>query len=77
MQGGLYVEGRNPKSKAEVKRANIADVIFYDTSAFNSQGSMKLADLPDGNHTFVGPDPYTKRNFYGSIVKRGDSIKIS
>ena len=79
MQGGIWIDGRDPKSKAEVKRAfaDNREVIFYDTSAFSNFGSRKLSALPDGNHTIVGPNPYTKRNFYGTITKRGDSIKIS
>lgn len=81
MQGGIFIDGKLPKSKAEVKRA-VADpgqhyVTFYDTSAFNPHGSCDVRALPAGRHTFVGPDPFNKRNFYGTIEVVNGKVKVS
>lgn len=71
MQGYITIKGRMAKSKAEIKRSNIHDLIFTDTSAFANAGSFTVADLLDGDHVFVGPDPYNNRKFYGNINNKG------
>jgi len=72
---GLYVNGRRPASKKEVKAAianNPASVAIESTSYF--AGTAMLAahcgELAIGRKvTFVGPDPYTSRKFYGTITR--------
>lgn len=70
MTQGLYVNGQRPKSKKAVKEAIAAEdrVALEATSLFGNEydGSVYLA--PVGTYSFVGPDPYNKRNFYGTIT---------
>jgi hypothetical protein len=85
MQGGININGQNAKSKAAIKRAvaNGDRVTFYCTDAFgpNAGKIFDLAAWPvtgaDGRHVFVGPDPYTKRVYYGNIVARNGEVKVS
>ena len=79
MTQGLFLAGHTrPKSKKQVKEtlANGGKVILEATSFLGNEydGDVKFA--PDGTYTFVGPDPYTKRSFYGTITKKGDKITI-
>jgi hypothetical protein len=76
---GIFLSGyRRPASKKAVKEAIAAKQPVYieGTSMFGGY-SGSVYDAPDGTYTFVGPDPYTNRKFYGNIVKRGDTIKAS
>ena len=72
---------RRPASKAAVKRlvqaGGAKHVHLEATSAFGNEYEGPIERAPDGRYTFVGPDPYTKRDFYGTIEKTGDSITIS
>ena len=77
---GIYLSGyRRPKSKKEIKEtlAQGGEVILEATSVFGNEYDGKVSDAPDGSYTFVGPDPYTKRNFYGTIKKTGDTVKVT
>lgn len=79
MTMGIFVNGRRPKSKKEVKEIAASDpsnVYVEATSIFGNEKSGTLDKLPNGTYTFVGPDPYTKRNFYGNIVKTNDKIVV-
>jgi len=66
-------ETRRPKSKKEVKEfiaARPIDVMAEQTSPYGNEydGQVTLKGIEEnGPILFVGPDPYTKRNFYGSI----------
>ena len=78
MTDGIYLSnGRRPKSKKEIKEtvASGGKVIIECTSMFGGyDGDVKYA--PNGTYTFVGPVPYKKRKFYGTIVVKGDKITI-
>jgi hypothetical protein len=77
---GIFIGQRRPKSKKEVKEAITADpsqVIVECTSMFGGFAG-RVSELPEGTTiTFVGPDPYTKRNFYGNIKRKGDKISVT
>lgn len=79
---GLYVNRIRPKSKAAVKRA-LADqpsgesVQLEATSVFGNEYDGLLSDAPDGRYTFVGPDPYTSRKFYGTITVTNGKAKVA
>lgn len=76
---GIFVNGRRPKSKKAVKEAvaeNPHKVRIEGTSVLGSDYDGPVSDMPDGEITFVGPDPYRERKFYGTIVKRSDKITV-
>lgn len=78
MNLGAFIDGARPASKAAVKRA-LADgasaVSFDNTAAFGPHAgcTFNANDLPDGQHYLVGPDPYTRRNFYGQVIVSHDA----
>jgi len=79
MSDGIYINGRRPKSKKEIKDAlatNPASVSIECTSIMGGfEGSV--AYLPEGKEiTFAGPCPHTKRNFYGTISRKGDKVTV-
>lgn len=73
MSHGVYVNGKRPQSKKAIKEAiekNPDSVSFENTSMHGGSdfsGSEAPIDL-----TFVGPCPYTKRNFYGVVARKKD-----
>lgn len=72
---GIYVDRRRPKSKKEIKDAiavNPERVQIEATSIFGNEYDGLVSDAPAGRYDFVGPDPYTSRKFYGSIVRTAD-----
>ena len=78
MSDGIFINGQRPKSKKAIKEAVKADpstVRIQSTSAFGGYDGP-VSELPAGKRIdFVGPDPYSKRNFYGSIqVKNGNPV---
>ena len=75
---GIFVNYNRPKTKKAIKdaiAANPATVSIDSTSMFGGYGGP-VSDAPDGSYPFVGPDPYTKRSFYGTITKKGDKITV-
>ena len=83
---GLYVKSETgrwvrPTSKKAVKEAIAADpasVTVESTSLFGGVGGA-VDTLPAGTTiTFVGPDPYTSRKFYGTIKVGADGkVKVA
>lgn len=77
---GIFINGQRPKSKKAVKEAIATapeTVLVECTSMFPGFGGY-VTQLPDGKRIdFVGPDPYTKRNFYGTIVRTRDGFKVT
>lgn len=76
---GIFVDGFRPKSKKAVKEAvkravlyGGASVRLEATSLFGDEYDGDVFAAPAGIYTFVGPDPYTRRNFYGNIVVDAD-----
>lgn len=79
---GIFLQGRRPKSKAELKRfiadgGDLSRVRVEAPSMFGNEFDGPLSEAPNGTITFVGPDPYTKRNFYGTIKVSDGSVKVS
>lgn len=70
---GVYIDGRRPRSKKEIKET-LAEldgperVVLQPTSVFGNEYGGPLTDAPQGDYTIVGPDPYTSREFYGTIT---------
>lgn len=73
---GLYVDFKRPRSKKQVREAIASDphrVGIEATSFFGNEFDGNAADLPTGSTvSFVGPDPHTKRNFYGQLIHTTD-----
>jgi hypothetical protein len=78
---GIFVKYARPKSKKQI-RETVADapgsVSIEATSLFGNEYDGPVSEAPPGAYHFVGPDPYTKRNFYGTItVKPDGTVKVS
>lgn len=75
---GIFIAGRRPESKKQVKAAIIGgeNVILEATSLFGDEYRGTVYSAPDGVYYFVGPDPATKRRFYGQIIKNGTKIEV-
>lgn len=72
-----WVRPRSKKQVREVASANPENVEIEGTSIFGDEYSGPLSDWPGGRPiTFVGPDPHTKRNFYGTIDKLTPTAKV-
>jgi len=77
---GIFVNGRRPTSKAAVKRAAAAgeSVALEATSMFGNEYDGPIERAPVGTYYFVGPDPYVKRSFYGTVkVAAAGSVRVS
>lgn len=68
---GIFINGRRPMSKKEVRkvaRANPGAVSLEATSLFGNEYDGPLSEFV-GRATFVGPDPYLRRTFYGTLER--------
>lgn len=77
---GIFINYRRPASKKAVKEAVAADpgsVQLEATSMFGNEYEGPVDVAPNGTYTFVGPDPYNKRSFYGTIVVANGTVKVS
>ncbi len=77
---GIYIDGRRPKSKKEVKETIATDparVRVEATSLFGNDYDGPVVDAPAGSIHFVGPDPYNARKFYGTITVSAGGIKVT
>ena len=79
MTDGIYVNEHRPASKKAIKEAVAADpasVEIESTSIFGGY-SGPVTELPLGESvTFVGPDPYTSRKFYGTITRTAKGVTV-
>lgn len=76
---GIFVNYKRPTSKKQVRELvalGSTAVRLEATSLHGNEYDGPVADAPDGTYYFVGPDPYTKRSFYGSITVRGGVAKV-
>lgn len=82
MSVGIFIDGRRPKSKKEVRETvaagELSKITLENTSAFSNDYDCSLADRiarlggVGERIDFVGPDPYNKRSFYGNIFIKAD-----
>lgn len=76
---GIFIRSQRPKTKKAIKEAVASDpasVRIEATSLFGNEYDGLVSDAPDGTYHFVGPDPYTRRNFYGDIVVRDGKATV-
>ena len=79
---GLFIRGNRPASKKAVKDflANGGDpgsIWIEAPSMFGNEYDGPVDQAPNGSYTFVGPDPYTKRSFYGTLTVSNGTYKVS
>lgn len=86
---GAYVNGERPKSKKAVREAIAnGDYVTFDGTAtmFESiTGTVADGVLivngdvagPSTKLALCGPDPYTKRSFYGTVENVNGKVKVS
>lgn len=81
MQGLFVNGGLRPQSKKQVKElvATRPELVYVEsTSMFGNEYDGPAVDLPAGTKVFfVGPDPYTKRSFYGTLERTAKGLKVS
>jgi hypothetical protein len=72
---GLYIKGRRPTSKKQVKE-NL-ELVEIECTSLHGGFSGPATDLPAGKRIyFVGPDPYNSRKFYGSIERTAKGLVV-
>lgn len=77
---GAHIEGRDPKSKKELKQRVEVEphtVSLYTTSAFDSYFNLSVPHLDDGKYSVTGPNPYDARKWYATIEIRDGKAKVS
>jgi hypothetical protein len=71
IQGGADFQCTGRRTKKALKtliETDASKVYLYATSSMGPQFSGKASDLPeDAEFNVVGPDPYTKRDWYATI----------
>jgi hypothetical protein len=83
MTQGIYINTHRPKSKKAVKEAIAAGLAVYAEGTANafhpgSEYDGPVDCAPVGTViTFVGPDPYRDRRFYGTIRVTSSGIKVT
>jgi hypothetical protein len=78
----INVGQRNATTKKALREAIVDDpasVLLYGTSPLGAQFEGETAaDCPEGvKLQVVGPDPYSRRNWYATIENRGGKIVVS
>lgn len=76
---GIFIAGRRPKSKKEVKEAVLADpsrVRLERTAWVGDEYDGPVDQAPDGTHYFAGPDPTFNRKFYGQVVVKNGKVRV-
>jgi hypothetical protein len=77
---GIFIKGVRPKSKKQIREAALASphsVRIEATSMFGNEYGGPATEMPeDATIYFVGPDPYHKRNFYGTITRRASVLTV-
>lgn len=80
MQGLMVDFWQRPKSKKEVKeiiKTNPERLSLEATSFFGNEYEGPITSMPEDKPAYVvGPDPYTKRNFYLTITRSGNKFKV-
>jgi len=77
---GCRIEGRDPKSKKEMKQRIEAEphtVTLYSTSVFGQHFNSSLPHLDDGWYVVTGPNPYDNRKWYANVKIHDGIAKVS
>jgi hypothetical protein len=80
MTDGVYSRtGERFKSKkAFIQAVKDGEIpILESTSPFNNYPTKPMSQLTPGKYAVVGPDPYTKRNWFASVeIQPGGKILV-
>lgn len=78
---GIYINYTRPKSKKAVKEAIASapeTVEIEATSIFGNEYDGPVTGLAEGQTiSFVCPDPYTSRKFFGTIRRTAKGLVVS
>jgi hypothetical protein len=78
---GIYISYNRPRSKKQIKEQAATDpskIQIEATSVFGNEYDGPATEMPIGTQvTFVGPDPHTKRDFYGTIKRTAKGLVVS
>lgn len=75
---GAFINGERAKSKKAVREAlqDDPDSVSFDCTelltVFTGQIFLPEEIQPDWKLLMVGPDPYRRRNFYGTVTRSAD-----
>lgn len=77
---GVFINYRRPKTKKEVVEAvrNHPETVSLEaTDMFGKDYEGPITEMPENKIvSVVGPDPYTQRNFYLSIIRNNGTFKV-
>lgn len=75
---GLFISGRRPTSKKQVKEAvtTTPEKVRIESTSLYGGYDGSVSSAPDGSYHFVGPDPYTKRSFCGVITVKAGKVSV-
>lgn len=83
MSQGIFINGRRPASKKAVKDAiaTAPDTVYVEATSMHGgepENYVSLLATNGQSHRihFVGPDPFTKRNFYGTITIANGKVSV-
>ena len=82
MTAGIFIEGWRPTSKKQIKAVLAGPhpslVSVEDTSMWRTGFNGPVDGMAVGQKiTFVGPDPYTSRKFFGTIERTPRGYKLT
>lgn len=80
-----YINGgvdrlKTKKALKEAVKADPAQVFFYSTAGFHGETTFSgpVSEMPEGvTLQVVGPDPYSKRDWYASVTRKAGKIVVS
>lgn len=83
-QGVWLIDGEGelirPRTKKELRAAISTDparVIIEATSIFGGEHDGPADEIPEGRTAYiVGPDPYRARNWYATLDRKGDRVRV-
>jgi hypothetical protein len=79
MQGVFSNYERVPTKKAlkEALQTEPEHVELEATSLFGNEFGGPVLEMPEGKRVaVVGPDPYKKRNWYATLERTGNEVKV-
>jgi hypothetical protein len=77
---GVFVGGQRPKTKKALREAvhkDPARVLVEATSIFGNDYGGPVLEMPEVKKIYIcGPDPFTTRNWYATLVRHGNTVTV-